>query len=378
MSGALIQLVSKGAQDMYINSEEGHSFFRMKFTRHTNFSQAPKLIKTVTDKDPTFTVPVLGDLINCLWFEGLEKNSNVSSNLLYNSTIDLYIGGQKIDSQHYDYYADIWPNYLAETWTKQEELTNKTSTSNRNFQPLHFFFCDHGAFLPLVSLTHHQVEVRINFDETSLVGYGASQKRINVYGNYIYLDKEERESLVKRQMDFIITQTQKVEFPLSNVVDNTIQTTGGYNDLDLSSFNHPVKSIFFGYSATNVDPTNDRFTFRNADIHLNGTPLLENMTPTYFHTVQSYYKSKYGKIDFRVDSEDLMYTRYFVYHFGMNASDYNPSGTCNFSRLDNAKLILRGVEKGNFRGRQDDISVFALNYNVLRIKDGLAGILFGN
>ena len=378
MSGALIQLVSKGAQDMYINSEEGHSFFRMKFTRHTNFSQAPKLIKTVTDKDPTFTVPVLGDLINCLWFEGLEKNSNVSSNLLYNSTIDLYIGGQKIDSQHYDYYADIWPNYLADTWTKQEELTNKTSTSNRNFQPLHFFFCDHGAFLPLVSLTHHQVEVRINFDETSLVGYGASQKRINVYGNYIYLDKEERESLVKRQMDFIITQTQKVEFPLSNVVDNTIQTTGGYNDLDLSSFNHPVKSIFFGYSATNVDPTNDRFTFRNADIHLNGTPLLENMTPTYFHTVQSYYKSKYGKIDFRVDSEDLMYTRYFVYHFGMNASDYNPSGTCNFSRLDNAKLILRGVEKGNFRGRQDDISVFALNYNVLRIKDGLAGILFGN
>ena len=378
MSGALIQLVSKGAQDMYINSEEGHSFFRMKFTRHTNFSQAPKLIKTVTDKDPTFTVPVLGDLINCLWFEGLEKNSNVSSNLLYNSTIDLYIGGQKIDSQHYDYYADIWPNYLADTWTKQEELTNKTSTSNRNFQPLHFFFCDHGAFLPLVSLTHHQVEVRINFDETSLVGYGASQKRINVYGNYIYLDKEERESLVKRQMDFIITQTQKVEFPLSNVVDNTIQTTGGYNDLDLSSFNHPVKSIFFGYSATNVDPTNDRFTFRNADIHVNGTPLLENMTPTYFHTVQSYYKSKYGKIDFRVDSEDLMYTRYFAYHFGLNVSDYNPSGTCNFSRLDNAKLILRGVEKGNFRGRQDDISVFALNYNVLRIKDGLAGILFGN
>ena len=77
----------------------------MKFTRHTNFSQAPKLIKTITDNDPVFTVPVYGDLINCLWFEGLDKNSNVSSNLLYNSTIDLYVGGQKIDSQHYDYYA---------------------------------------------------------------------------------------------------------------------------------------------------------------------------------------------------------------------------------------------------------------------------------
>jgi hypothetical protein len=377
MSGALIQLVSRGVQDVYLNSDEGHSFFRMKFARHTNFSQAPKFIKTVTDKDPVFTVPVLGDLVNCLWFEGVDKNSNVSSNLLYNSTIDLYVGGQKIDSQHYDYYADIWPNYLADSWTKSQELTNKTSISHRNFQPLHFFFCDHGAFLPLVALQHHQVEVKINFDPTSLVNYSETQKRINVYGNYVYLDKDERESMVKRQMDFVITQTQKVDYPLSNVFNNEIES-GGYNDLDISYFNHPVKSIFFGYSATNNDPTNDRFTFKNADIHINGTPLLENMTPTYFHTVQNYYKSKYGVSDYRVDSEDLMYTRYFVYHFGLNASDYNPSGSCNFSRLDNAKLILRGVEKGILRTDQKDIYVFAVNYNVLRIKDGLAGILFGN
>ena len=59
MSGALIQLVSRGAQDVYLNSDDGHSFFRMKFTRHTNFSQAPKFIKTITDKDPVFTIPVL-------------------------------------------------------------------------------------------------------------------------------------------------------------------------------------------------------------------------------------------------------------------------------------------------------------------------------
>ena len=64
MSGALIQLVSKGVQDVYLTSEEGHSFFRMKFTRHTNFSQAPKLIKSVTQTDNSITIPVLGDIIN--------------------------------------------------------------------------------------------------------------------------------------------------------------------------------------------------------------------------------------------------------------------------------------------------------------------------
>jgi len=377
MSGALIQLVSKGAQDIYINSEEGHSFFRMKFQRHTNFSQAPKFIKTITDKDPIFTVPVLGDIINCVWFEGESKYSNVSSNLLFDSTIDLYIGGQKVDSQHYDYYADIWPNYLSDSYSKTLELTNKTNSSHRNFQPLHFFFCDHGAFLPLVSLAHHQVEIKVNFNHNSLVGYDDSLKRINVYGNYIYLDKEERESLVNRQMDFIITQTQKIEYPLSNVYDNSVET-GGYNDLDIGTLNHPVKSLFFGFSAKHTTSLQDRFTFKNADIHLNGTPLLENMTPTYFHTVQNYYKSKYGISDFRVDTDDLLYTRYFAYHFGLNASEYNPTGTCNFSRLDNAKLIIRGVEKGILREENQDLSLIALNYNVLRIKNGLAGILFGN
>jgi len=73
-----------------------------------------------------------------------------------------------------------------------------------------------------------------------------------------------------------------------------------------------------------------------------------------------------------------MYTRFFAYHFCMNASDYNPSGSCNFSRLDNAKLTIRGAEKGLNRPTNQGLIVYALNYNVLRIKDGLAGILFGS
>jgi len=68
--------------------------------------------------------------------------------------------------------------------------------------------------------------------------------------------------------------------------------SGGQNDIDLSILNHPVKSLFFGYGTTTDDAPNDRFTFRNADIHLNGTPLLENMTPVYFHVAQSYFKSE--------------------------------------------------------------------------------------
>src|SRR6056300_446415 len=273
MSGALIQLVSKGVQDVYLTGDEGHSFFRMKFTRHTNFSQVPKFIKTISDQDTSITIPVLGDVLNCLWFESVgTSNTNIASNLFYNSTIDLYIGGQKIDSQHYDYFSDIWPNYLADTYNKSQELNNKTSTSNHGFLPLHFFFCDHRAFLPLLALQNHQVELKINLDEAHIVNMPEDEKMAKLYGNYIFLDKDERESLVKRPMDFVITQTQKLEFPLNSVIDNTVES-GGYNALDISTFNHPVKSLFFGFGARQMNPASDRFSFVNADLYINGTSL---------------------------------------------------------------------------------------------------------
>ena len=374
MSGALIQLVSKGVQDVYLTSDEGHSFFRTKFTRHTNFSQAPKYIKTISDSDTSITIPVLGDVINGLWFEADSSSTdNIASNLFYNSTIDLFIGGQKIDSQHFDYYSEIWPNYLADTYNKSQELNNKASLSNKYFVPLHFFFCDHKAFLPLVALQNHQVEIRINFDPATIAVIPESEKKAIMYGNYIYLDTEERERLVKRSLDLVITQTQRIEFPLNSVLDNQTDS-GGYNTLDISSLNHPVKSLFFGFGTSQTNPAVDRFSFKNADMYINGTTLLENMSPVYFHTAQNYFKSSYGKTYFNMPSHSPTFTRYFAYHFCMNASDYNPSGSCNFSRLDNAKLIIRGAEAVN----RSYVYVYAVNYNVLRIKDGLAGILFGN
>src|SRR5210317_24797 len=377
MSGALIQLVSKGVQDAYIISDEGHSFFRTKFTRHTNFSQAPKFIKNVTVTDNSIVIPVYGDIINGIWLEAGSRDANIASNLFYNSTIDLFIGGQKIDSQHYDYYSDIWTNYLSDTYTKSRELNNKASTSNHTFLPLHFFFCDHKAFLPLIALQHHQVEIRVTFDDANVASLDASEKSAKVYGNYIYLDKDERETFTKRNMDLIITQVQTFKKEMTTVVNN-LTDQGGYNVMDISQFNHPVKSIFWGMSALSKDSANDRFTFLTADLQINGTHLFERMSPVYFHTVQNYYKSSFGHSEFVPETEVLFNTRYFTYHFCLNASEYNPSGTCNFSRIDNASLSIHGVEKGNLRPENQELSLFAVNYNVLRIRNGLAGILFGN
>ena len=59
----------------------------------------------------------------------------------------------------------------------------------------------------------------------------------------------------------------------------------------------------------------------------------------------------------------------FMYPFALNCSSCQPTGSCNFSRIDSAKLITSSpITK----------PIYARNYNILQIKDGMGGILFGN
>jgi len=91
---SVISLASKGIQDTFLLSDDlSHSLFRSKFTRHTNFAQTPKYLKDINQHDTSIKIPIVGDLINAVWFEGTE----IATKLFKGSTIDLYIGGVKVD-----------------------------------------------------------------------------------------------------------------------------------------------------------------------------------------------------------------------------------------------------------------------------------------
>ena len=147
MSGALIQLVAKGAQDVFYMSGEGTSLFTSKYSRHTNFAQAPKFIKEFSLAEDSCVIPSSGDLLTGLWFEGTNLVDGFQD-----SIIDLYIGGQKVDSQPFDFISDIYQNYLADTYTKSQEINNNCSVSNTNFVPLTFFFNSKSSYIPMVAL----------------------------------------------------------------------------------------------------------------------------------------------------------------------------------------------------------------------------------
>ena len=359
MSGALISLVAKGVQDTYISDNGGTSLFRIKYSRHTNFAQVPKRLPvhsgSIKNGD-TCVIPLtrLGDLINSVWLEG---NDLIDS--LKGTVFELHIGGQLTDTQTFEFMSEIWQIYLADSETKAKTINNVISTSNDTFFPLHFFFCDNGLFLPLIAMQYSEAEIHIKWGSSI-----ENATNVKAYGNFIFLDTEEREKMAQKEMSMIVTQTQRVQY-------NNDQ------ELDLAYFNHPVKALFFGMNANGPNTITDKWTFDNMDMYINGQSFLEEMSPTYFHTVQGYYFTKHGVISYDTTHNTPEYTRYYMYSFALDASSFAPTGTCNFSRLDNAKMILKNITRGAAQVGSP-INIYAVGYNVLRFKQGISGILFSN
>ena len=59
-----------------------------------------------------------------------------------------------------------------------------------------------------------------------------------------------------------------------------------------------------------------------------------------------------------------------VYSFALKPEEHQPSGTCNFSRIDNAKLVISGTAQA--------LTIYAVNYNVLRVMSGMGGLAYSN
>jgi len=70
-----------------------------------------------------------------------------------------------------------------------------------------------------------------------------------------------------------------------------------------------------------------------------------------------------------------------VYSFALKPEEHQPSGTCNFSRIDNAQLVINGYPSQGKSGSScccDNYDVYAVNYNVLRIMSGMGGLAYSN
>jgi hypothetical protein len=104
-----------------------------------------------------------------------------------------------------------------------------------------------------------------------------------------------------------------------------------------------------------------------AKLQLNGHDRFYEREGRYFNLVQPFQHH-----------ENVPATGINVYSFALKPEEHQPSGTCNFSRIDNATLQLTLTAQSVKAGRSCKVRIYAVNYNVLRIMSGMGGLAYSN
>ncbi len=404
MAGGLMQLVAYGAQDVYLTGNPKVTFFQAVYKKHTNFAMEniEQTVNGTAAKDGRVSVTIArnGDLVGEMYLELTPALTATGQDMPYLAEravkdIELTIGGQRID-KHYQRWWRLYSElYLDEAkkvnWGKMTSKPNATSTG-KVFLPLIFFFNRNpGLFLPLIALQYH--EVRLDIDLSSQ--YDLFTGSLKVWANYVFLDTEERRRFAQKGHEYLIEQVQ-------HTGSDSTGTAGSEKQIRLS-YNHPVKELVWCLTKGDVDKSNlwnlstasATADFGAADVapHHAGAPLLATPTPADFSedvagrldnfklvlNGQDRFKEQGGKYFNQVQPfchhSGVPATGVYSYSFALKPEEHQPTGTCNFSRIDNAQVAVKSRTGGIEATTQE---MFAVNYNVLRIQSGMGGLAFSN
>ena len=475
MGGGLMELVAKGAQDIFLTGNPKVTYFKSIYKRHTNFSietieQTFTGVLDFNQKRIVSTINRQGDLLAGITIEIdlpiMEGKNSTNTNSLYwvrsigNYIIDnvqLEIGGQIIDTV-YGEWMEIW-NELTLPSSKQNgynEMIGKDLISTKEHTliiPLQFWFCRNiGSALPLVALQYHEVKIYLNLrsfqecwrkslkkftvtstntnpgtfsiagtedittnyiggkfvfenDETeyeiastdstaetitltssipssvsSKTAYiienqpkqDYSLKDVRIYCDYIFLDTNERKFFAQNKHVYLIEQLQY------NGI-SSYESTQGNIKIPLE-FNHPCKELFWVNQRNFIKSLNGGFHYsKNPEIESSlvaNEPIIKDSL--LFINGQERFEIR-KENHFRLEIPYKVHTRIpdnfiYVYSFCLKPEQNQPSGSCNFSRLDSSELVINyeaGISNSITR-------IYALNYNILNIKNGMGGLAYSN
>jgi hypothetical protein len=344
MSSGIVQLVALGAQDEYIMGNPEISFFNSTFKRHSNFSQSveKQTIRGDVKNGSMSSVQIekCGDMLGYIYMTIDDTTQALDTSEWTNiiDKVELLIGGSVVDTQDSIFTEKIAIDTFSQNVSRSAIGTHPGVHARSYFYPLRFFFCEGPqCALPLVALNYHNVELRIYWGST------ASNYNVEMFANYYYLDNEERGNIATRKHDLLITQVQK-NIPSGEIVQDL-------------TFNHPVKYLASSNTSVNsalTSPTN------KVKLSINGVDLGNyRWGKPHFIDVTNYYHTNF------VTSPD-----FFLYCFCLMTSSLQPTGTLNFSRVESAKIMSESMTI--------DDPIYAVNYNILRIENGMAGLLYAN
>jgi len=445
--GGLLQLVATGKQDMFLTGNPQISFFKMVYRRHTNFAIESQPM--YFDGTPNFgqritcLIPRRGDLLGKVYLDvTLPQITDSSGNVLsYTNSIGhaliqeiaFEVGEQEIDRQTGE-WMEIWTQLSTpagqrdalnemigrfEPYYPPNLVPGSKSEGLRLLIPLQFYFCNNpGLYLPLLALQYHPIRINItlaplntlfwipppidltcdqsNWKPACSTQVNCANQIVNImlWGDYVYLDVEERRMFVSTSHEYLIEQVQYTP-PYAVTAQQQTATIS-------VEFNHPLKEFMFVVQRDEMQNRNEWFNYSNlainepipayvqsymnsnapagrmdliatAKLQLDGYDRFMDRNPQYFRLQQPY------------DHHTTTPVNSFIYNycFAIRPEDVQPTGTMNASRIDSIvwqiqmnpilsnPLIPTCQQRGNCH-----IIVYAHNYNVFRVINGFGGLLF--
>lgn len=295
----------------------------------------------------------------------------------------LVIGGQVIDTLFNDYLF-FWEELTGQPGKRLREMIGKRFTraqlvadslrSRILYVPLPFFFTKtSGNALPLVSLQFHGVQIHICFEDLrrsiqvsdcdSLVVKCGDCQPINnndlharLDTTYVYLDVDERDRFATGSFEQLIDQVQCY----------TLCTKSCSVRMQLN-FNHPIIELIWAVRRRCMEICNNHFNFSGVfgrdpikfvNLRLNNLPRFTGREGRYFRLVQPWQWHT-----------NIPESFVYCYSFALHPEDANPSGSVNFSRIDNVELLIDLQDE--LSDEEVTVIVFGRNWNVFRYREGL-------
>jgi hypothetical protein len=440
--GGLLQLVANGKQDVFLTGNPQISFFKMVYRRYTNFaieSQAMYFDGTANfGQRISCLIPRRGDLLGKIYLEVLlPQLVDASSNLPVSyvngignaliQEITFEVGEQEIDRQTGE-WMQIWEQ-LTTPASQQDALNNMIGTVSSVYTPpynipgplspglqlyipLQFYFCRNpGLYLPLLALQYHPIRINITITPLNNLFYNANLvynpkctttyikpatiTSMMLWGDYVYLDVEERRRFVAKSHEYLIEQIQYT--PLISVTPFQSQVN------IQTDFNHPIKEFIFVCQRDFMDQVNEPFNFSSLatneplDTSAIGQYLLPGQTRTDLIATALLQLDGYDRFQVREAPYFRLLQPYdhhtttpvqqyiYCYSLALRPEDAQPTGTLNASRIDsvNWQITMNPVlnlpstanPQTSVRG-PCTIRIYGLNYNVFRVVNGFGGVLF--
>ena len=315
-------------------------------------------------------------------------------------SVEWELGGSRIDrhtSEHFDMWSEVseaeekragYSDMIGRYDAYDIHDDSKSSGAARTlFVPMRFSFnTSPGSALPLLALQFH--DCKLNFEFRSFLELvktnvpltnlqqELSMAQCKVFATYVFLSQDERSRFAQMPHEYLIEQVQA---QVENVAAAS-SVDGVVNRKITLTLNHPIKEVMFVYHASaniardsvtgnnwfdyDIPAYESEEIFEEANIQMNGHDRFVKRPAKYFRLVQPW--SHHTRCPTK---------RVHCYSFALHPESWqNPSGAANFSRIDNAHLNLK-LNNHIVAGK---VRIHAIGYNILRIAQGLSGLVFAN